>query len=268
MMFRFYCDESYDGNKKNEPNIITISGFFSNETTWKNVENDWKEINNRYGISCFHATDLNGARKEFDGWSKQKRNCYSGELLNSLKCKKKKMVAYNCGMYAGKYREIINETGRKKLGEPWFACFKTCIAMIAKHMETLPYNDRFTVFVEKGSGFDKQAIEFFKKLASNQSFIYRHRLEDCISASPEKYVGLQVADLMAYEYFKRIKKKDNNVEQRYPLKLIQENNHYEEGFFGENTFYDMKNRIESAMCGQNELVIIPNLGKVNGDDSF
>jgi hypothetical protein len=260
-MFRFYCDESYDSNEMNELNIITISGFFSNETAWKDIENAWKEINNRYGISCFHATDLNGARKEFDGWNKLKRDCYSGELLNSLKEKKKKMVAYNCGMQANKYREIINENGRNKLGEPWFACFKTCIAMIAKHMETLPHDYRFIVFVEKGSGFDKQAKEFFKKLASNQSFRYRHRLEDCVSASPEEYVGLQVADLMAYEYFKRIKNKDNDSERRYPLKLIQENSHYEEGFFGEDTLKDMKNRIESAICGQDELVIIPNLGK-------
>ncbi|MEI6608557.1 MAG: DUF3800 domain-containing protein [Deltaproteobacteria bacterium] len=258
MLFRFYCDESYDGNAK-EPSIITISGFFSDEQTWKEVEKVWKEINNRNGISCFHATDLNGARKEYKGWSKQKRDCYSSELLDCIKKMKKKMVAYNCGMYVNEYNIIINEDGRKKLGEPWFACFKTCIAMIAKHMETLPPDYRFSVFVEKGSRFDIQAIEFFKKLANNQLFEYRHRLETCISARPEEYVGLQVADLMAYEYFKRIKGKEDNVERRYPLKLIQDHNHYEEGFFGASTLKNMKNAIESAVCGPDELVIIPNL---------
>lgn len=258
MIFRFYCDESYDGNAK-EPNILAISGFFSDEPTWKEVEKNWKEINNHYGISCFHATDLNGARKEYKGWSKQKRDCYSGKLLDSIKDMGSRMVAYNCGIHADEYRIIINEDGRKKLGEPWFACFKTCIAMIAKHMETLSLNDRFSVFVEKGSGFDIQAIKFFKKLADNQLFEYRHRLETCIAASPEEYVGLQVADLMAYEYFKRLKGKKNNVERRYPLKLIQDHNHYEEGFFGAMTLQKMKNAIEAAVCGPEELVIIPNL---------
>jgi len=59
MLFNFYCDESYNGNAK-EPNILTISGFLSDEPTWKEGEKNWKEINNRYGISCFHATDLKG----------------------------------------------------------------------------------------------------------------------------------------------------------------------------------------------------------------
>lgn len=256
MEFRFYCDESCDGNAAEKKNL-TISGFLSDQQTWSKVEKDWKEINNRYGISCFHATDLNGARKEYKGWDKPKRDCYSGELLKVVNSKGKKMVAYNCGIRIDEYQNIINEDGRAKLGKPWWACFKTCIAMIAKHMETLSDEYQLSVFIEKGSDFDTQAINFFEKLKNNLYFPYRHRLKTCVLASPEDFVGLQVADLMAYEYFKRMM--NNESELRYPLKVIRKYNQYEEGYFGTITLKKMKNAIECAACGNDELVIIPNL---------
>jgi hypothetical protein len=63
VLFRFYCDESYDG-KANDPDYFTISGFFSDQPTWEEVEEDWTSINVRYGVSAFHATHLNrGVRR-------------------------------------------------------------------------------------------------------------------------------------------------------------------------------------------------------------
>jgi hypothetical protein len=50
----------------------------------------------------------------------------------------------------------INETGQSKLGPPWFACFKTCIAMIAKRMDTLPPDYSLSVTVEHGLGLVRQ----------------------------------------------------------------------------------------------------------------
>src|ERR1035437_11159024 len=132
MKFIFYCDESYDG--KEPPSALAISGFFSDQSTWNEVENDWNAINSSYGVSRFHAHPLNWGKCEYEGWEKKKRDCYSAALLSVINSQKKKMVAYNCGMRADEYRQIINEAGREKLGEPWFACFKTCIAMIAHHM--------------------------------------------------------------------------------------------------------------------------------------
>jgi len=56
---------------------------------------------------------------------------------------------------------------------------------------------------------------------------------------------------MAYEYFKRIKKKDNNVEQRYPFKIDSRKIIImKEGFLGKILSMIMKNRIESACVGK------------------
>lgn len=258
MKFLFYCDESYDG--RNPPNVLAISGFFSDQSTWDKVEYAWNVINRRFGVSRFHAQPLNRLEGEYSGWDEKKKVCYSTALLKAINCQKKKMVAYNCGMLADEYRSIINEDGQAKLGHPWYACFKSCVAMISREVAGSDFPDdwQFDVVLDRGSGFDKLAPEFFKRLANNPIFPYRNRMGNCISANAKEYKGLQVADLMAYEYFKRLGQ-DTVTKKRKPLQLIQEHNHYEEGFFGQDTWKNMKDEIESAMCEPGQLVIIPQL---------
>lgn len=256
MQFRFYCDESFDGNPS-RPDTLTISGYFADQITWEQVEKQWSEVNARYGVSRFHAAALNHAKEEYLGWSKDKRVQYSAELLGIIAAQKERLVAYNCGIRADAYRRIIGEEGQTKLGPPWFACFKSCIAMITRHMETLPPEDSLSVVIERGSGFDQIAVDFFHKLAANPKFLYRHRLKTCTAAEPTEAVGLQVADLMAYEYFRRLHNQGSIL--RIPLQRIRESSNYVEGFFGEDTLKTLKESIESAVCGPGELVIIPSL---------
>jgi len=124
-------------------------------------------------------------------------------------------------------------------------------------METLPPGDSLSVVVERGSGFDQIAVDFFHKLAGNPKFLYRHRLKTCTAAQPTETVGLQLADLMAYEYFRRLHNQGSIM--RIPLQRIRENSNYVEGFFGEDTLKTLKEGIESTVCGPGELVIIPTL---------
>jgi hypothetical protein len=256
MEFRFYCDESHNGNPKN-PETLTISGFFSDQLTWKQVEESWVQINARCGVSRFHATALNHGKEQYLGWSKEQRIKYSSELLEVVECQKARLVAYNCGIRADAYRRIISEAGQTKLGHPWFACFKSCIAMITAHMETLPLDYCLSVTVERGSGFDEMALSFFDQLAANACFPHRHRLKACEIATPSQTVGLQLADLMAYEYFRRLRDQDSIM--RVPLQRIRSSSNYVEGFFGEDTLKRLKEGIETAACGPGELVIIPTL---------
>jgi hypothetical protein len=167
--FRFYCDESHDGNPKN-PETLTISGFFSDRITWKEIEESWAEINTRYGVPRFHAAALNHGIQQYSGWPRERRIKYSSELLEIIESQNSRLVAYNCGMLGAAYRRIISEAGQAKLGPPWFACFKSCIAMITAHMETLALDCSVSVVIEGGSGFDHLALSFFRAIGCKYTF--------------------------------------------------------------------------------------------------
>lgn len=266
MFFRFYCDESYDG-KAFDPDFFTISGFFSDQPTWEEVEEDWQVINLRYGVSAFHATELNGRTGEYEDWCKSKACEYSAELLHAINRQKRRMRAYNCGIRGDHYRRIISNEGQIKLGHPWICCFQSCVAMIAKDMETLPIADSFSVIMARENRFDLLAVSAFGQMAVNPLFPYRHRLMTCTPAPSDKVIALQVADLMAYEYYKRLRQHrqgDVSPPPRPPLKLIQDHNDYVEGFFGESWFMQNREIVDSIQCGPNQLVIIPDLTRQKG----
>jgi hypothetical protein len=257
MLFRFCCDESHEGRQGSE--CCTISGFFSNIPTWEKVEERWDEINHNYGVPRFHAQHLNRRDTEYEGWCKCKADSYSAELLQAVNEQGRRMRAYNCGMHCDAYKRIISEDGRTKLGDPLMVCFNSCVTMIARDMETLGHSDVVEIIVERGGGFNEKAVETFERLKVNPRFAYRQRLQSCASVSPEECIGVQVADLMAYEYFKRLNDRSTQRSMRAPYDLIRQHNGFEEGFFGERTLSTLKDGIESTPCGSGELIIIPSL---------
>jgi len=261
-MFRLYCDESYDG-RASTPDCFTVSGFFADQSTWEEVEDEWSAINRDYGITEFHATKLNSRGGQYEGWGRSKAIEYSAKLLHVITRQKLRLVAYNCGVLGDAYRKAISPSGQLKLGHPWIMCFQSCVAMVAKHMETLPVEDRFSVVFGQENPFEGMAVSAFMEMKRNPQFPYRHRLLECSPGDPSEMVPLQVADLMAYEYYKRIsqhKATSSNMAVRTPLRLIQENANYAHGLFGEAWFTKNAQAIESAVCGPSQLIVIPNLG--------
>ena len=170
------------------------------------------------------------------------------------------MRAYNCGMHCDAYKSLINEDGQAKLGEPLMVCFNSCVTMIARDMETLDPSDVVEIIVESGGGFNDTAVETFERLKVNPRFAYQHRLKSCTSMSPEQSIGVQVADLMAYEYFKRLNDRLGQRRIRAPYDLIRQYNGFEEGFFGVRTLTRLRHGIETTSCGPGELIVIPSLG--------
>src|SRR5271163_4703515 len=142
VLFNLYCDTSFDGSSKDnvagvphEPRTYVIAGFFCSQPVWESVEDRWNDINERFTVPRFHASHLNHKSEEYEGWNNAQKLCYSKSMLQIINDQGNKMYGISCGMLADEYRKIINEEGRAKLGHPYLACFKTCIATIARAMD-------------------------------------------------------------------------------------------------------------------------------------
>jgi hypothetical protein len=272
MLFRFYCDESYDGCPPGkarrdratppfEPITYVVAGFFADQITWNDVESRWIEVNDRVHVSRFHAAHLNGKTHEYEGWNDEQKIAYSAELLKIISAQGKRMHAFTCGMLADKYRESISEAGREKFGHPYLACFGTCIARVADAMDrgNFPAEDQIAVIIDRNR-FQTDARQLFYNLKDNPQFPYRHRLATCTPADSGDVAALQCADLIAYEVFKRlhVNRDSNAAEMRQVLSLLVDTIGYDGGnYFSERILRQLKPRIESAVCAPGGLVIVP-----------
>jgi len=268
VLFQFLCDESYDSLPDGamrpkgqafgfEPKSYVVAGFFSDDKTWGVVKKEWMVINRHFGVQQFHASHLNGRRCEFEGWEREKQIGYSKSLLKIIGDQGKRMHVVSCGILADEYRSIVNEEGRKKLGHPYLACFKTCVALIAKEMDGFPPGDRFAVVVDQNQ-FDMQAVKAFYDMKDDVNFKYRSRLARCTPGSMQEIIPLQTADLVAYEVFKRLHDRSTKEsEMRKVLARLLKENGVSERIFGIQSLKNLKHQIESIVCSPDRLVIIP-----------
>ncbi|MES1227801.1 MAG: hypothetical protein ABUL72_03965, partial [Armatimonadota bacterium] len=71
MPWTAYIDESSDEKKEH---VFAMGGCVSSTDRWLTVEAEWTEQLALHDLSCFHATDCEGGFREFDGWSREKRD--------------------------------------------------------------------------------------------------------------------------------------------------------------------------------------------------
>jgi len=274
-LFTFYCDESYDSDphqdsgqvlvsakKKFTPKTFVVGGFFADEITWGKINRSWDWKNHRVGVSSFHASPLNARQGEYDGWGKNRQIRYAKDMLHILKKQGLRLHAISCGMLVRDYQRIISERGRECLGCPYIACFKTCVAMIARGMndprgEFYP-EDQFAVVLDR-SDWQTEAGDIFYKMKDAAVFRDRNRLATCTPASSEEITELQTADLIAYETFKLLHSaKGGILKARRSLESMFDTNGFQGLYYGGETLERMKPQIEAAAtagCAPNGFII-------------
>src|SRR5258708_4517458 len=116
MIYRFFCDESYDSDPNAEaapqascgphiPASYVVAGFLAEENIWSEIERRWDEENQRVGVKRYHASDLNGFRREFEGWKPAQQLEYSKNLLKILRDQKHNLNAVASGLMVRDYEE-------------------------------------------------------------------------------------------------------------------------------------------------------------------
>jgi hypothetical protein len=251
--YYFYCDESYD-SQSTPPRTFVVGGFFAQERIWERIERRWNAANNRAGVSRYHASHLNAYDHEFEGWSRPQNLKYSKSILRILTDQKKKLHAVSCALFGEDYERIIDECNRRKLGNHYVLCFKTCVAMIAKEMRQFPPEDRFSVILDRGV-WQEEAVKAFHDMQGAANWEFHSRLGACRFGGPET-VGLQPADLIAYESFRYLHGRQIDAPTvRALIRSMFEKNGFLGFFFDADAFERLKQPVQEANVPDNGFIV-------------
>lgn len=277
-LFKFYCDESYDspnqkrnpGDPPYQPKSYVVAGFFGSEPVWNKVEREWVRRNKLEGVARFHAAHLNAATWEFDGWTKARRIDYSKALLKAIKSGRDRLHGVSIGLLADDYRRIISQEGQVKLGSPHLLCFKTLVALVASMMDQASYSPehKVAVMIDRGT-YDTECVDLFYKMKDDQLFPHRHRLATCTPGAAEEFMGLQVADYIAYETFRLIdaRRKGKTTEISKPLQAIFGVNRLTGYALGQPYFEEIKTAVDARPCEPNRcFILLPQMTQEETDN--
>jgi hypothetical protein len=270
-LYKFFCDESYDSDPKQDPLYVydlgsqfvprsyVVAGFFAADLIWEQIENDWNIANSNAGVKRYHAVEVNARSGEFEGWDKDKQISYSIDLLKALKRHGRMLHAVSCGMLPREYEDSIDDLGREKLGHPYIACFKSCVSLIARAMDSplaeFQDDDKFSVMIDR-SDFQTEAVDIFYKLKDHAPF--GHCLATCTPGDKEEVVSLQPADLIAYETYRLFHdpyKVGSNARMRKAMQEMFPDNGFIGYYFDKGAFEMLKEPINKATCVPNGFVV-------------
>jgi hypothetical protein len=182
-------------------------------------------------------------------------------MLRILKERKRRLHGVSCGIYVDDYRRIISQDGQVKMGHPYLICFKTVVVRVAEQISDPEHGfrpeDRFTVVLDRNR-FDTEAIEVFYGMKNSPAFKYSSRLEDCIAADAETFVGLQAADFVAYETFRLMHgKRSGATAIRQALNGMFPTTGFLGDLFNGEVFERIKDDVDAMPAAPNGFVIVP-----------
>jgi hypothetical protein len=217
MIIRCFVDESYSGNQK--------SGLFT--LTWVCVRPEnlaWFELawinaldkanaqlreQGRPPIKRFHATELNGGKGEFEGWTPEERVELARNLIRVIMNHPTSHQAFTMEL-----TDLSTEWPQKTVDPILFAydiLMKLFMMEIGDIFEEEGMSERIEFVIERGPGSEPMQAAF-REMMDEENFKYKRFFESIREGSWESDVLLQVADLFSYEAYKDALRREKQVD--------------------------------------------------------
>jgi hypothetical protein len=196
-------DESYK-----EARTLMVAGWLTDDRQWKRTESRWQKAiayENRTPpqgrkISRYHAAKMNANDGEYRGWE--------NESYRKLRMTRKflkivsnvNMCAIACGIDLKAAREVFPD---ETLSDAYVLCMKEVMVEIACAVEDSGEDHRVVLIHDHGN-WDRDALEGYNSLVDDPSWLRRYRFVSITPLTWRDDVGLQSADLIAYELLRSL----------------------------------------------------------------
>jgi hypothetical protein len=221
MVLKAYFDES---GHHSGARVFALAGYMSYARNWYKFEREWKNVLLRFGVKVFHMVDCAHRKREFQGWSEEKRRSLLESLLNVIYRKPPKLWGIGAVVDIDAFARL-SESARAKVGnDPYWLCFQFCAVEATNLIDHLEPDTKVAFIFHRKDNFEQHALRLFGRMKDDKDWPRRDRLGSIAFAPAAEFVPLQAADMFAYELFKDmgIKAQGKDQEMRYPLKRIIE----------------------------------------------
>lgn len=194
--FEAYFDES--GFHGGSP-VMVVGGAITKQSSWLTICSEWECVLKKYDIKCFHATDLNGRYGEFEGWDDERCHAFQSKLLNILSGET--LLTVGIAVDPKTYEKVLAEFQGLNI-TPYLFCVKGCIYTVSSIATKKEHMQPVAVFFEKGQKRNQRNLIDINWLYESESDKERNKINMISFADKKEVTALQVADLLAYEFYK------------------------------------------------------------------
>ena len=179
---------------------LCLAGLLATEVAWKRFNDDWRNACRAEALGePFHMMDLAARKKQFKGWSDEKRQQLLSKLISAID--HSGAIPIGSVVCFRGFNALPPDVG-KRFKDPHFLAFQTLSYQIAvaagiARREPGPATMVFAHHPEHSDGLGNTE-ELWKAVREHNPMV-RLFMESYVCGQPQNYPGVQAADLWAYE---------------------------------------------------------------------
>jgi hypothetical protein len=182
---------------------------------------------------------LHSRKRDFKGWER-------GQLNDAIVAVVDLIVRYDVhGVAAGvllpEYAKVVKGRARVEVGTPWHLCLRTVLLTVSERADRLPPGEWVAFVCDLQQEYAPEAAGMYERIDQTPNWPNRKRLGSFTFDTDATSIGLQVADVLAYETFRHM---DNTVYSNRTIRRSMDRLVHERPFYG--TYYDHEALAELA----------------------
>ncbi len=198
-MYIAYLDES---GSFGDTRVLAIAGYAARAIEWARLEVAWKRMLRRIGVATFHMRECLHRRGAFEGRTAEDSKEALTQVVDVILSHD--VHGIGAAVLLRDLGEVIVGRAREEVGEPWHLCFRHVVKEVSERLDRLP-RDQWVAFVcDLQDQFAREAQRIYLRINSTPNWPNRNQLGSLTFGSRHEEVGLQVADVLAYETFKHL----------------------------------------------------------------
>ena len=202
MRLATYLDES---GTHAESKVLAVAGYLSPAEMWITFEKQWRQCLSRFGLSCFHMTDYENRKKEFDKLSGNDRIKLLKKLIRIIH----NNLAYgvSVSVRTDKFADFRPSwKPRDIMVGAYTICVIDCLKKTQAWSRKNGYSEPIAYFLETGSRLGRIVPRVWNSFNRKER---KKRLMGSLSwLSKEEACQFEPSDILAYESYKYWSGKD------------------------------------------------------------
>lgn len=224
---RFVAALQYKFDESFNDGCMSIGGWLGEEKEWSRLEIQWEKSINYQNvhngsdqqISRFHAANMNAYDHEFENWSKGMSEKFCARLLRILT--RRSMGMISCGVDINALKTEFPDGDPNRKERAYGFLIKNIMVDLGRVMREVRPGDRVMLIHDHGD-WDKVALDVYNSMVDDPKWKSRHVFHSITPLTWRDSIGLQAADLAAYETFRVLNAKlaTNQTSMRYALRHL------------------------------------------------
>ena len=220
-----FAEAYFDESESRNPGVYCVAGYVFTKERHEALRAIWVGILQEYGLSHFHMVDCAHGNKEFRRLSMAQRVEVQTRLFDALKVHIERgiCVTFDMSLAPQVAKAVLHGVANV---DPYTLCAYVALDRVAAWGRSLGESVEVKYYFEAGSAGQVKADHLLRDLFSSKLIANRMRYGGHAFISKRKAVGVQCADVLAWQAAKDRKSIIDGRPRRKDFESLLESEHY------------------------------------------